>query len=274
MSEALGLQIPSIPQAADSWTLENTWSKILMEYSARQLTYPQADKLIAISAIASCMRYALNDIYLAGHFWKTLPKSLNWRASRAPEHPFRVDERPPQRLPKSSSQMLDGSWVVTPTWSWASMNGRLRPRPSAGISLTVIAIAEKYRLFPLVENERGPCMEKMILLTIRAWSRPIKWTLGGPIGYKNTESLKEEGFESLYVTMDELDEKPDDGSMFLLAALVQADFIVEGLLLREINLYEGRVYERLGQFRAPFDRDIGTKWQSVFTDGERSITMC
>jgi len=274
LSEALGLQIPSIPQASDSWTLEDAWSKILVEYSARQLTYPQADKLIAISAIASCMRYASNDTYLAGHFWKTLPKSLNWRASRAPGHPFRADERPPHRLPKSSSQMLDGSWMVTPTWSWASMNGRLRTRPSAGVSLTVIAIAEEYRLSPLVENERGPSMEKMILLTIRAWSRPIKWTLGGPMGYKGAESLKEEGFERLYVTMDEPNEKPNNGSMFLLAALVQVEHIVEGLLLKETNLYEGKVYGRLGQFRAPFDRDIGTKWQSVFTDGEHSITMC
>jgi len=117
-------------------------------------------------------------------------------------------------------------------------------------------------------------MEKMILLTIRAWSRPIKWTLGGPMGYKGAESLKEEGFERLYVTMDEPNEKPNNGSMFLLAALVQVEHIVEGLLLKETNLYEGKVYGRLGQFRAPFDRDIGTKWQSVFTDGEHSITMC
>ena len=274
LNEALGLQITSIPQALDSRTLEDTWSKILVDYSARQLTYPQADKLIAISAIASCMHYALNDTYLAGHFWKTLPQSLNWRANRAPGHSFRTDERPPQRLPRSSSQMLDGSWVVTPTWSWASMNGRLRTRPFVGASLTVIAIAEEYRLFPLDKSERRPCMEKMILLTIRAWSRPIKWTLGGPIGYENTESLKEEGFERLYVTMDEPNEKPENGSMFLLAALVHADNIVVGLLLREINMYEDRVYERLGQFRAPFDRDIGTEWQSLFTDGERSITMC
>jgi len=274
LSEALGLQISSIPQASDSWTSKDTWSKLLMEYSARQLTYPQADKLIAISAIASCMRYASNDTYLAGHFWKTLPQSLNWRANRAPGDPFRADERPPHRLPKSSSQMLDGNWVVTPTWSWASMNGRLRTRPFVGVSSTVIAIAEEYRLSPLGKNERTPFMEKMILLTIRAWSRPITWMLGGPIGYKNTESLKEEGFERLYVTMDEPDEKPENGSMFLLAALVEADNIVEGLLLREINMYEDRVYERLGQFRAPFDCDIGTEWQSLFTDGERSITMC
>ena len=65
----LPLPIKSIPRIAGYQDLKCTLLPFLDEYSNRELTYPDKDKLIAFSAIASRVRQAMNDVYIASHFW-------------------------------------------------------------------------------------------------------------------------------------------------------------------------------------------------------------
>jgi hypothetical protein len=77
----LDLSVNAIPQVSDNRTLQELWYRIVEDYTARQLTYPEVDKLVALFAIASRMCEAMDDVYLTGHFLKILPKSLNWRSA-------------------------------------------------------------------------------------------------------------------------------------------------------------------------------------------------
>jgi hypothetical protein len=60
----------AIPQVSDNRTLQELWYRIVEDYTARQLTYPEVDKLVALSAIASRMGEAMDDVYLTGHFFE------------------------------------------------------------------------------------------------------------------------------------------------------------------------------------------------------------
>jgi len=65
-----------ISNTAGYETLKNPWRQILSEYTSCNWTYPAADKLLALSAIASRIDELINDLYIAGHFWKELAYSL------------------------------------------------------------------------------------------------------------------------------------------------------------------------------------------------------
>jgi len=69
-----------------------------------------------ISAIAARMSAALDDKYVAGHFWKTLSRSLNWHVRVFEDRKMNSDTYRIGTLPEG---------YKTPTWSWASMNGSL-----------------------------------------------------------------------------------------------------------------------------------------------------
>ena len=73
----------AIPNTSDNEILEDVWWRILEEYTDRELTYPKVDKLAALSGIATRMGIAMDDVYVAGHFWKTLPYRLNWQVQPA-----------------------------------------------------------------------------------------------------------------------------------------------------------------------------------------------
>lgn len=90
--------------------LERSWLSIVEDYTARNLTYPEKDKLVALSAIAQRMATQMQDEYIVGHFWKTLPGSLNWR----------VKTNRGRRLATKVIENHNGRTWNTPTWSWAS----------------------------------------------------------------------------------------------------------------------------------------------------------
>jgi hypothetical protein len=76
LEDHLGLLLNAVHPTSDNRILQQAWCKIVEQYTVRQLTYPEMDKQVALSAIASRMCHAMDDIYLAGHFWKMLPQSL------------------------------------------------------------------------------------------------------------------------------------------------------------------------------------------------------
>lgn len=69
----------AIPVHADIEEIKSFWWSILEEYTDRELTYPETGKLVTLSAIARQLEVSMDDVYLAGHFWKMLSFGLNWR---------------------------------------------------------------------------------------------------------------------------------------------------------------------------------------------------
>ncbi|RYN22474.1 hypothetical protein AA0114_g12894 [Alternaria tenuissima] len=300
----LFLPIPSLPRikdkedmegnrsTLDGTDLEEIWGKIIMEYSARELTYPQIDKLVALSAISRRMGYAMDDTYLAGHFCKTLPLSLNWYTDRPESHMSRAKDRVPKRLPRSSNPMCDensindpcSNWVVTPSWSWASVDGRLVTVLIYGGD-TPLAAMEMYEFSPVGRTSQEARLEHELLLTIRTWCRIIEWS---NVQLETDWGLIEfvtNGSHNLNFQMDDVDDIPDNGSQCLLAALIHSydtGFqVIEGLILREIDFDGKKVYGRMGHFAWYFhvmdedvEEDVREHLETYFPHGERSITLC
>ncbi|RYO45677.1 hypothetical protein AA0113_g10300 [Alternaria arborescens] len=266
----LHLSIPSLPHAWSIEELEEIWSGILEEYTARELTYPQADKLVALSAISIDVGYFLNDTYLCGHLRRTVPRSLNWKTIGHFYRQSLLNKHAPKRLPKSSGQMIDGDWHITPSWSWASMDCPISTLGTLARSITFFAVMEAYKLFPVGRTEPEAKSGNKLLLTIRTLCHIIEWRNGGP------------EYNDVYAKifkMDDMDDLLADGSQYLLAGLGHHNNldVVQGLILREIDFDGNKVYERMGHFSCflrETDANRNGGWKTHFTHGERSITLC
>lgn len=76
-SETVASDYPSIPDTADVSALRTAWWRILEDYTARALSFPQKDKLIALSAVASRLEEMLGERWVAGHFLEKIPVDLH-----------------------------------------------------------------------------------------------------------------------------------------------------------------------------------------------------
>ncbi|KAK2752251.1 heterokaryon incompatibility protein [Colletotrichum kahawae] len=101
-----------IPVTSDLKRLFVDWCNLIDDYSSRRLTYPEKDKLVAFSALASLMEEATSDQCIAGHLWKSIPQSLLWLIDRQETYGFDAY----LKLRKS---------LRIPSWSWASVDGRV-----------------------------------------------------------------------------------------------------------------------------------------------------
>ena len=101
---------------ADAEAAYSFWESAVHNYSRRTLTF-QTDRLPAISAVASIIADATGDRYLAGLWRNDLLAGLAWIGSKA---------APQQEY-------------IAPTWSWASLPGKVyytgRTRHSRGADL-------------------------------------------------------------------------------------------------------------------------------------------
>jgi hypothetical protein len=172
LEDAIDLVSKALPLTSEYKTLKQAWCSIVDEYTARRLTYPEMDKLVAISAIASrCHR--MDDMYIAGHFLRMLPQSLGW--SRDARDKFRDPAGQfSQRLINPSNQVTGFGKLKTPTWSWASMDGPL-VRPSAlYYDWMPLANIEVYTTHQ-VDDEGAACPVYTILLTICTHCFVLTW---------------------------------------------------------------------------------------------------
>lgn len=85
--------------------LPDHWEEIIELYSDTNMTRPE-DKLVAISGVAREILKATSDQYYAGHWGKGFQKSLLWY------------------LP--APQLISPSEYRAPSWSWASVNGKVK----------------------------------------------------------------------------------------------------------------------------------------------------
>lgn len=91
--------------SADAFSI---WDKIVREYTSGQLSY-QKDKLVAVGGLAARVEEEIGSEYLAG-LWRThLAFQLLWQV-------YRLRWDTPRSRP---------SEYIAPTWSWASVVGRV-----------------------------------------------------------------------------------------------------------------------------------------------------
>ncbi|KAF7952680.1 hypothetical protein EAE96_005911 [Botrytis aclada] len=110
------------------------WSKLVMNYSGRHLTY-ESDKLIALAGIAAKIQQQTKDEYFAGMWRNNLINQLCWYV---PDHEAsrRIS---PQRAP---------------TWSWASVASRIFSYEDSGFEGPLLSRGLKVEK-PATENQFG-----------------------------------------------------------------------------------------------------------------------
>lgn len=172
----LRLTEKTIPDGSSDPALSNTWSILLREYTRRSLTFPEKDKLAALSAIARDIGKAMEDVYVAGHFWKTLPESLLWFSLQDELVQLRTDgpRLRGRRLFWSEEPGAEEVGPRPPSWSWASFDGPVlqhviwwRPQPQ-------LAEAVSYKLeLANQANPTGPC--NFASLSIRDYCTEVEW---------------------------------------------------------------------------------------------------
>ncbi|KAL9116551.1 MAG: hypothetical protein Q9187_006923 [Circinaria calcarea] len=232
LSDLFRLSDKAIPNSSDGGKLRSVWWRILEEYVDRELTYPEADKLVALSGIASRMESAMDDVYIAGHFWRTLPYSLNWQV-QPPLAAEKRREKIPRRINGPAKKNKDESQNKTPSWSWASMDGPLFVDTGRYNSL---ADAEAYTL-ALVDERNLTGQIVSASLKIRAYYAEIEWTQGRPVILGQPRTW----FDDIYffqVNIDDPDDRLAEGTRCWLAALGEDHWLGkwEGLVLKEVEI--------------------------------------
>jgi hypothetical protein len=264
LEDAMGLASKTLPLTSDYTTLKQAWCRIVEEYTARRLTYPEMDKLVAISAIASrCHR--MNDMCVAGHFRSMLPQSLGW--SRDPRDKLRDPASQfSRRLINPSDQVTEFGKLKTPTWSWASMDVPLVRPHTLYYDWMPLANLEVYSAHQ-VDDEDPACPVYTILLSICTRCFVLTWkeekNQQDPPGLLllwvdlSRQWMKLADLGLIKVVLDNPNDQLMDGARYLIAALsFDADgrnpYVlpgyrdIESLVLRETSIAGINAYERIG----------------------------
>lgn len=91
------------------------WHELVMDYSGRKLTV-LSDRLPAISGVASIFQASVSSEYLAGLWKNHLCRDLLWYCD--PKEPFQI--------PVTWEDGSSGDSISPPSWSWASIDGKVR----------------------------------------------------------------------------------------------------------------------------------------------------
>ncbi|KAF9479152.1 HET-domain-containing protein [Pholiota conissans] len=138
--------------------LREQWQRILMDYCERKITV-SSDKLVALASIAETFQPLLDDCYIAGLWRKEFFDNLFWAVCP----PMGPDGN---HLPRPSGYRA-------PTWSWASVDGKLlTPSSRVPSSKTYEAEIVSCEAIPKISNY--PFGEiKEAKLTLRAKAHPL-----------------------------------------------------------------------------------------------------
>jgi hypothetical protein len=277
----LGLLLNAVPLKSDNRILQQAWCKIVEEYTMRQLTYPEMDKQVALSAIASRMCHAMDDVYLAGHFLKMLPQSLGWSRDRRDELQNPAS-RSSRRLTNPSGGATGSRQMKTPTWSWVSMDGPLIRPYALYYNWMPLANVEAYITHRVNEND-SKCSMDTILLRICTSCFELEWREGdqddvtGPtlLWIDSNRWMQLEGVGLIKIILDNPDDQPVNGARYFIAVL---SFDVDGrsvhelsrcrdlesLVLRETIIAGTNAYERIGSCTVGIQVD--EKWSGMSSE--------
>ncbi|KAF5649624.1 hypothetical protein F52700_520 [Fusarium sp. NRRL 52700] len=96
------------------------WLNTVAEYSKRQLSFPEKDKLVAIAGIARIWNHERQFDYLAGIFRPHLPWALLWHRESNAQDPMH------DKQPLGEESFTPGG---VPTWSWATCKFQVKAYP-------------------------------------------------------------------------------------------------------------------------------------------------
>lgn len=97
---------PDMFPERSKWDHFDHWEGIVRIYSQCQLTYPEKDKLVALSAVAQRFSRVFSNEYYAGHFRENMPFDLGWQVLRR-------------------GYEQEHSTRRYPTWSWTSVDSEV-----------------------------------------------------------------------------------------------------------------------------------------------------
>jgi hypothetical protein len=215
------------------WIDYHIWGDVVTRYTQCDLSYPEKDKLLAISGVARALSIATHDKYLAGLWRKQLPQQLDWschssvRCSRA--QPYRA-----------------------PSWSWASIDGP--------VGFPTYAIDENRKRISVIdggtdtelldpEDPFGPVTNGRIqlvgILVKFVYSRYPK----GP-----TEHHGWLGSSHCNILPDE---KPfEDNSTLCCLLITMEESGIQGLLVERSRSGENGRYVRIGRFSVLYNNQV------------------
>jgi hypothetical protein len=101
------------------------WKTIVLSYTTSNLT-KEDDKLIALSGVAQQLQLHLDDEYLAGLWRKDLLNELVWYSSTLKKRPTNYRGMSFRLVTQFFSTRICHSYSVAPSWSWASVEGKIR----------------------------------------------------------------------------------------------------------------------------------------------------
>ncbi|KAM0542833.1 hypothetical protein ACHAPJ_012613 [Fusarium lateritium] len=131
----------------DNSQLNLYYHDLVFEYTARQLSYPDEDKLVAFAAVARRCSSRLGKDYCAGIFRSTMPIALVWEADV-------LDE------PKRPEAVYRA-----PSWSWASLDSRIIFRAMREDALVLASVEEVIVDLVDPENPFGQVKSASLTLT-------------------------------------------------------------------------------------------------------------
>ncbi|KAL9576050.1 MAG: hypothetical protein Q9212_007429 [Teloschistes hypoglaucus] len=211
-----------VPQSDD-----DIWREVVGMYTAGKLTYPAKDKLMAISAIAK--KLYPEDTYLAGLWRDELPEQLLWTTALGCH---RAD---PWRAP---------------SWSWASVDGRISCLPRIWPRESLIRVVD-VKVIPAegVTDEFGPVSGGFIHLSANLVR----------IRYESNSMLP--AIECIFG----LDTETLQAGRTLICMFVKSEYDcsqILGLLLERTTGPRG-VYRRVGSFKF-LGHDYWESWNHWF----------
>lgn len=109
----------------DNGIIWGWWEEIIRDYSQRQLSFPEKDKLVALAGVIQVFNEKKRLEYLAGMFRNMLHWSLLWKFDT--KH---VDN--PKKIAGPRSNAWKNLAREFPSWSWASVNAPIEFLPSYG----------------------------------------------------------------------------------------------------------------------------------------------
>jgi hypothetical protein len=246
-----------IPTTSDYELLRNQWTRTHIDYLDRELTYPEKDKLIAIFAIAREFELRMNDVCIAGHFWRMLPYTLNWKV--ADKNTWAncregVRYKSPRRIVNQRYTSEAGGELQVPQWSWASMHGSLDGLNYALIlSLHggLLANTIGYRHILLGATQESSV--SIAALDIKTHFAEIAWKQGSE--FETVSELWNDERYKMDVQFDDIGDMPSVPATFPIAMLVHEPYMnsSEGLVLREVQRADETMFERMGHFTLSYD---------------------
>lgn len=112
-------------ERADRGRWRGGWLKHIEEYSTKKFSV-ESDRLPALSALASALQQYTEDEYYAGLWRKTTIEDLGWRAYPVDEERKLVSDGFDHVYGERNCTMSRAEPYRAPSWSWASVIGRVQ----------------------------------------------------------------------------------------------------------------------------------------------------